>query len=290
MKKVFALLMTVALIMCFMPTVAFAADGAGSPTGSSTGSQIGNPTGGTTGGDIGGATGGSTGSTTGGATGGATGGSTGGATGGATGGSTGGSGGEHPGHGGSGSGGGSWIQSELDKAKTEATTAISAIGAANKYDEAEQAEVNKIIEKAKADIKNAKTVEEVKAIQDAAQTEIEKILTSEEKAKIAAVKGVKSDVFKAKSKLTKLNGKKAVKVTWNVPKGLKLDGYEIFRSTERYSGFGTKPYFETKNTHYTTTKELKPGKTYYYKVRGFVEINGERYYTEFSTKAFRTIK
>lgn len=192
----------------------------------------------------------------------------------------------------SGGGGGSYtpVQSELEKAKTEATTTVSASGTANKYDEAEQAEVNKIIEKAKADIKNAKTVEEVKAIQDAAQAEIEKILTSEEKAQIEATKGVNSDVFKAKSKLTKLNGKRAVKITWNVPKGMKIDGYEIFRSTERYSGFGTKPYFETKNTSYTNNKELKPGKTYYYKVRGYVLINGEKVYTGFSTKAFRTIK
>ena len=192
----------------------------------------------------------------------------------------------------SGGGGGSYtpVQSELEKAKTEATTTVSASGTANKYDEAEQAEVNKIIEKAKADIKNAKTVEEVKAIQDAAQAEIEKILTSEEKAQIEATKGVNSDVFKAKSKLTKLNGKRAVKVTWNVPKGMKIDGYEIFRSTERYSGFGTKPYFETKKTSYTNNKELKPGKTYYYKVRGYVLINGEKVYTGFSTKAFRTIK
>lgn len=182
------------------------------------------------------------------------------------------------------------VQSELEKAKTEATTTVSTSGTANKYDEAEQAEVNKIIEKAKADIKNAKTVEEVKAIQDAAQAEIEKILTSDEKAQITAVKGVNSDVFKAKSKLTKLNGKRAVKVTWNVPKGMKIDGYEIFRSTERYSGFGTEPYFTTTKTSYTNNKDLKPGKTYYYKVRGYVLVNGEKIYTGFSTKAFRTIK
>lgn len=192
----------------------------------------------------------------------------------------------------SGGGGGSYtpVQSELEKAKTEATTTVSASGTANKYDEAEQAEVNKIIEKAKADIKNAKTVEEVKAIQDAAQAEIDKILTSEEKAQIEATKGVNSDVFKAKSKLTKLNGKRAVKVTWNVPKGMKIDGYEIFRSTERYSGFGTEPYFTTTKTSYTNNKDLKPGKTYYYKVRGYVLVNGEKIYTGFSTKAFRTIK
>lgn len=192
----------------------------------------------------------------------------------------------------SGGGGGSYVptKSQLEKAKDEANTALKAAGSANKYDEAEQAEVKKILDKAEADIKAAKTEDEVKAIKDAAQAEIEKILTSEEKAQIEATKGVNSDVFKAKSKLTKLNGKRAVKVTWNVPKGMKIDGYEIFRSTERYSGFGTEPYFTTTKTSYTNNKDLKPGKTYYYKVRGYVLVNGEKIYTGFSTKAFRTIK
>ncbi len=187
-------------------------------------------------------------------------------------------------------GSGSSAATELDKVKAEANTALSTAAAANKYDDAEQAEVKTILEKAAADIKAAKTEAEVKAIQEAAQAEIDKILTSEEKAEIEAVAGVSSDIFKAKSKLTKLNGKKAIKVTWNVPGSMKLDGYEVFRSTKRYSGFGTEPYFTTSNTSYTNNKGLVKGKTYYYKVRGFVEINGERYYTRFSTKAFRVIK
>lgn len=194
-----------------------------------------------------------------------------------------------------GGGGGGFVpmvptETPLDKAKAEANTAVKAAGSANKYDEAEQAEVKKILDKAEADIKAAKTEDEVKKIQEAAQAEIEKILTSEENAQIKALSGVDKDIFKAKSKYSKLRGKRAVKVTWNVPKGMKLDGYEVFRSTKRYSGFGTKPYFTTSKTSYVNNKGLVKGKTYYYKVRGFVEINGERYYTGFSTKAFRIIK
>lgn len=194
-----------------------------------------------------------------------------------------------------GGGGGGFVpivptETPLDKAKAEANTAVKAAGSANKYDEAEQAEVKKILDKAEADIKAAKTEDEVKKIQEAAQAEIEKILTSEENAQIKALSGVDKDIFKAKSKYSKLRGKRAVKITWNVPKGMKLDGYEVFRSTKKYSGFGTKPYFTTSKTSYVNSKGLVKGKTYYYKVRGFVEINGERYYTGFSTKAFRIIK
>ena len=190
------------------------------------------------------------------------------------------------------SGGGSYTpaKSALEKAKEEANAALNAAAAANKYDDAEQAEVKKLLDKAAADIKAAKTEEEVKAIKEGGLTEIDKVLTSEEKAEIEAVTGVSQDIFKAKSKLSKLNGKKAVKVTWNVPGGMKLDGYEVFRSTARYSGFGKTPYFTASKTSYINNKDLVKGKTYYYKVRGFVEINGEKYYTKFSTKAFRIIK
>ena len=47
----------------------------------------------------------------------------------------------------SGGGGGSYVptKSQLEKAKDEANTALKAAGSANKYDEAEQAEVKKIL-------------------------------------------------------------------------------------------------------------------------------------------------
>ncbi len=179
----------------------------------------------------------------------------------------------------------------LDKTKTDSTTALNAAATANKYDAAEQAEVKKILDKANADIKNAKTEAEVKAIEEAAQAEIDKILTTEEKATVAALDNVEKRDFETKSKvITRKSGKKVIRLTWTAPDGVDVDGYEIFRSTKKNSGFGTKPYFETTSTSYTNTKNLKPGKIYYYKVRAFVVINGERVYTDYSMKAFRTIK
>ena len=178
----------------------------------------------------------------------------------------------------------------LDKTKTDSTTALNAAATANKYDAAEQAEVKKILDKANADIKNAKTEAEVKAIEEAAQAEIDKILTTEEKAIVAALDNVEKRDFATKSKIiTRKGGKKVIRLTWAAPDGVDVDGYEIFRSTKKNSGFGKKPYFTTSNTSYTNTKALKAGKTYYYKVRAFVVINGERVYTDYSLKANRKL-
>ena len=94
----------------------------------------------------------------------------------------------------------------------------------------------------------------------------------------------------ARSKSTKLNGKKAIKIWWYEADSDDIeffDGYQVFRSTKRYSGFGKKPFFTTEKTSYTNNKDLKSGNTYYYKVRGYVELDGKRYYSDWSRKAWR---
>lgn len=101
----------------------------------------------------------------------------------------------------------------------------------------------------------------------------------------------------ARSKLITLkNGKKAVRVSWYDKNGKEVDfdGIEIYRSTQRYKGYGLKPFYATKDGktegYYVNTKDLKEGTTYYYKVRGYIEIDGQKYYTDYSLKAIRTIK
>ena len=183
---------------------------------------------------------------------------------------------------------GSYGQTVLEKAKTEAKAEVNAKIDANKYDDEEASEVKAILEQAEKDIAAAKTVEEVDKIKTEAETKIEAIPTAEEKADKAAVSSVTWKMFKATSKKTKLNGKKAVKITWSLPKGVTVDGFEVYRSTKKSSGYGTEPYFTTTKTSYTNNKDLKSGKTYYYKVRGYKMINGEKVYTGFSSKAWRT--
>ena len=103
---------------------------------------------------------------------------------------------------------------------------------------------------------------------------------------------LKSRHLKARSRLTVLkNGKKAVCITWSEENGedMNFDGVQIFRSVKKNSGYGKKPIYVSKSDRYYNTG-VKKGTKYYYKVRGFIEFNGKKYYTGYSTKAIRTVK
>ncbi|MGN1414827.1 MAG: hypothetical protein ACI4WY_11350 [Anaerovoracaceae bacterium] len=82
-----------------------------------------------------------------------------------------------------------------------------------------------------------------------------------------------------------------MKITWYNEDGemMDFDGVEIYRSTKRYKGYGKKPIFTTEKSAYYNTA-IQEGTKYYYKVRGFVFIDGEKIYTTWSRKAIRTVK
>ncbi len=126
------------------------------------------------------------------------------------------------------------------------------------------------------------------ALDDEAEKDTQK--ETEELAKAALVEAVKTAELNVKSRLVTLSsGKKAVKLTWENVSEVDFDGIEIFRSTKRYSGFGKKPIFTTENDCYYNTA-IKAGTKYFYKVRGFVIVDGEKVYTDWSGKAWRTVK
>lgn len=96
----------------------------------------------------------------------------------------------------------------------------------------------------------------------------------------------------ARSKVvTMKNGKKAVRITWYNQNGemMEFDGVQIYRSTKKNSGYGKKPIFTSETDKYYNTA-IKAGTKYYYKLRGFVVIDGQKYYTDYSLKAIRTVK
>ncbi|MGN1413905.1 MAG: choice-of-anchor I family protein [Anaerovoracaceae bacterium] len=96
--------------------------------------------------------------------------------------------------------------------------------------------------------------------------------------------------------VTTKNGKTGIKVTWKAADGktMHFDGVEIFRSTRRNKGYGKKPFYTSikggTTGYYINTKDLKKETRYYYKVRGYVLVDGQKVYTDFSTKAWRTVR
>lgn len=80
---------------------------------------------------------------------------------------------------------------------------------------------------------------------------------------------------------TKTSSRKtsSVKVSWNKLNG--VSGYRIYRSTKKNSGYKYLKQLSSKTTSFTN-KKLKSGKTYYYKVRAYSNVFGDRYYGSYS--------
>ena len=101
--------------------------------------------------------------------------------------------------------------------------------------------------------------------------------------------GVQNTTLKAKSSA----GKDLIRLRWTKSWGYKVDYYQVFRSTQKSSGYGKNAFYTTKSgtqKTYKNTKQLKKGRRYYYKVRGVRKIGGELVYTRWSTKANRIAK
>jgi len=98
------------------------------------------------------------------------------------------------------------------------------------------------------------------------------------------IKNVESLKITAASKASK--GK--MTVTWKVNGIATGVTYQVMRSTQKNAGF--KYMKTTSSLKYVNTKNLKAGKVYYYKVRAYITIDGVKYYSDWSNKAFRTAK
>ncbi len=72
--------------------------------------------------------------------------------------------------------------------------------------------------------------------------------------------------------------KKTAKISW--AQAANAEGYEVFRSTKKKKGYKMVADVQTNNYK---NKKLKKKKTYYYKVRSYNVVNGQKVYSSFST-------
>ena len=103
--------------------------------------------------------------------------------------------------------------------------------------------------------------------------------------------GVEATTITLRSSRTSPSGN--IRLDWKKSPGYRVDYYQVYRSTKRYSGYTTKPFFTTTfglKNWYINSADLQSGTRYYYKVRGVRVIDGQTYYTQWSNKAWRIAK
>ena len=182
---------------------------------------------------------------------------------------------------------GAKVELNLDKAFVQSilndTEASLTIQTADGTKVISREELKTLVEKAEG---TTVTVDPAEAEQAQPEQPADTLTPAQEK----IVKGVENTNIDLRSQRTPGGN---ILLTWAKEKGYKVDYFEIYRSTKRSGGYGRKPFFRTPNgnwTKYLNTKNIKEGSTYYYKIRGVRIIDGKKYYTEYSTKAWRSVK
>lgn len=160
-----------------------------------------------------------------------------------------------------------------DRAEAEKTLEEIDLSA---YDDEDKAQIEKIIGDAAEKIKAAADSDEIERILTECLAAVGEIGTAAEK-EISSVKNTKIKVRSVK-------GKGYIKLSWTVSGDTKLDGYEVYRGKTRTS---LKKQAGTAKTSYRNTNGLKKGRTYYYKVRGYRIIDGQKVYTKWSNFNYR---
>ena len=116
-------------------------------------------------------------------------------------------------------------------------------------------------------------------------TNLDKLTYLEAVVKANEVKAV--EALKITASSTAKKG--SITVKWTVKGDTSaVEGYEIWRSTKKNSGFSK--FFTTTKTTYKNTKSLKKGTRYYYKVRAIAHVDGKKITSDWSNKAYRIAK
>ncbi|MFD1406378.1 fibronectin type III domain-containing protein [Robinsoniella peoriensis] len=100
-----------------------------------------------------------------------------------------------------------------------------------------------------------------------------------------SVKSLTLPVPKATNVKTASAGATSIKVTWKKVNG--ASGYVIYRSTKKGSGYKKISTIISGSKTSFTNKSLKNGKTYYYRVRAYKNVNSAKKYGSYSNVVYR---
>lgn len=129
---------------------------------------------------------------------------------------------------------------------------------------------------------NGKTVEISNILKGIEPTDKVEIVFEEE----AVKPETNTDVIKTFKLIAKSKQlKKGIKLTWKVKGDIALDGFQVYRSLNKTSGY--KKFWETKNMKYINTKSLEKGIKYFYRIRGFKVVNDKKIYTKWTVKSIK---
>ena len=145
--------------------------------------------------------------------------------------------------------------------------------------------VNGVSKGAVTRLEGIKAADKIEVVFEAEADEPETPAVSDQTAKIIA--GVQA----IKPKVTNTRLKSGIKVYWKKNSSYKVSYYQVYRKTGKNGTY--KLIYTTKlptTLKITNVKNLKKGKTYYYRVRGVRVIDGKKYYTKWSNYTYRKFR
>ncbi|MGI6721297.1 MAG: PEGA domain-containing protein [Anaerovoracaceae bacterium] len=180
------------------------------------------------------------------------------------------------------------VKQELDAEKADAIDELQAWKQkSGDYYQTQQGEITKIIDTAVAKINAAASVQDVKAIRDAAVKQLDNVMTKTEvnaaNARAQRERAAKIKAFQKKRVVQKKPraGKKRITVRWKKVKGAR--GYQVrytYKKGRRYKS----RYVTVKSSKraYKVIKKLKRGRKYRTRVRAYTKIGGKKVWTKWS--------
>ncbi len=117
---------------------------------------------------------------------------------------------------------------------------------------------------------------------------------AEYQAMMAQREEVTAEMTKVSVKASSTAVKGAMKLSWEASSevsdasAVQVDGYELWKSTSKDSGYQL--LSDRTGTQFKNTSSLKKGTRYYYKVRAYREVGGQRIYSSWSNVTYKIAK